>query len=508
MILIAGGEKLKSSLISFAEYSFSYFLREQPTLTDIELSISEGEFVIITGASGSGKSTIAYSVLGLIPFFYSGDIKGKSLYKNKDISEVQLSEHSKNIGYIPQRIDNSFVTPYVFSELAFPLEYMEKMDELEIIKKLESHSLKLNTSDLLTRKIHELSEGEKQLVSFSSATINNPDVIIADEPLANLDRKNKKLILSMFKDFHNSGKTLIITTHDYKTYLPIATRLIHISGGRIQDDTTIQKQEKEYAKVDFEKQFLNIKENMKVQTPEDVAIEIENLSFRYSDNFHLQNISFSIQKGNVIGIIGDNGSGKTTLLKILCGLLEPHSGKVSIFGEPINNISWNELTKKIGVVFQDPDKQFFESTVKDEIALISNNLGHEYHGTEISSNLIECGLENYDSYNPHSLSYGEKRRLVFLVSNHHQPDIILIDEITVGMDQQNKTWIKDKISELKEDNKTIIIISHDWDWLGGIVDSIIYLNEGRIASFLSAETFNNELLKNALGKNLKEGEEK
>lgn len=469
-------------------------MREHPTLSDIDLSFSEGEFVVITGASGSGKSTLAYSILGLIPFFYSGERGGEVLYRSEDISKVHLADHSRKIGYISQRIDNSFATPYVFSELAFPLEYAEKNKDKDIGTEIVAHSSKLNINNLLSRKIHNLSEGEKQLVSFGCATINNIDMIIADEPLANLDYRNKKLILAKFREFHNSGKTLIITTHDYESYLPIASRIIYVDKGKIKEDKQLQKKGRIPINIDYERKLtdlISLQKAPKVSNVKNIVLEAKNLNFKYSKQFQLNNVSLSIEKGEVIGIIGDNGSGKTTLLKILSGLIEPQSGTISICGESIKNLPWNEITNKIGVVFQDPDKQFFEATVKDEILLISKNLDKDNETEEISSKLKECGLENYETYNPHSLSFGEKRRLAFLAATQHHPEIVLIDEITVGMDKQNKSWLQKKLIELKNSNKTLIIISHDWKWLGKIADSIIYLKDGQIFSQINADSFNN-----------------
>ncbi len=481
-------------------------MRKKPALCDINLSISQGEFIIITGFSGSGKSTLLYSILGLIPFFYSGESSGKVLFQGEDISTLHLANHSRKLGYISQRISNSFATPYTFSELAFPLEYSRKLNNIDIGPKIMTHSSGLNIEDILVRKIHNLSEGERQLVSFASATINNSYVIIADEPLANLDRINRELILSKFENYHKSGATIIITAHEYESYLPLASRLIKLTTGSISEDFKIKTVDKKRIRIDHEKNLHKFKKKEYTERVNDKIIEVKKLNFKYSSNFQLENISFAIERGKVIGIIGDNGSGKTTLLKLLCGLIEPQSGEISIDGKTIKNLPWNELTKKIGVVFQDPDKQFFEETVKDEINLISENLERNIISDEISLKLEECGLEGYENYNPHSLSFGEKRRLAFLSATQHQPEIVLIDEITAGMDTQNKNWIHKKIVELSEMNKTLVIISHDWKWLGEIADIVFHLEKGNISAILDTNQFKNLFIEKSLDtKNLQEG---
>lgn len=481
-------------------------MRKNPALYDINLSISKGEFVVITGFSGSGKSTLVYSILGLIPFFYSGESSGKVLFQGEDISNLHLANHSRKLGYVSQRISNSFATPYTFSELAFPLEYSKKFNNLDIGPKIMAYSSELSIEDILVRKIHSLSEGEKQLVSFASATINNSHVIIADEPLANLDRTNRELILSKFENYHKFGATIIITAHDYESYLPLASRLIKLTAGRISEDFKIKIVEKKPIRTDYEKNLQKFKKKKYAERADDKIVEVKNLHFKYSSNFQLENISFAIERGEVIGIIGDNGSGKTTLLKLLCGLIEPQSGEISIDGKTIKNLSWNEMTRKIGVVFQDPDKQFFEETVKDEISLISENLEMKIISDEISLKLEECGLEGYENYNPHSLSFGEKRRLAFLSAIQHQPEIVLIDEITAGMDTQNKNWVHKQIVELSEMNKTLVIISHDWKWLGDIADIVYHLEKGSISTILDNDQFKNLFIeKSKDSKNLQEG---
>ena len=461
-------------------------MRDSPSLSNITFSIERGEFVIITGASGSGKSTLAYSILGLIPFFYSGKSNGKIQFNEEEISKKDLAIHCRSIGYVSQRINNSFATPYVFSELAFPLEYSNDQTK-EIGKTIVEHSTKLNIDGFIPRKIQSLSEGEKQLISFASATINGIELIVADEPLANLDRKNKQIVLEKLDDFHKSGKTLIITTHDYKTYLKNASRIIALQHGKIEKNNILGKQVSS-----------NIKRN-KVKKPTQSnthqrkaltnVLEVNNVSFTYSNQFSMDKISFTVGEGQILGIIGDNGSGKTTLLKILCGLISPKKGEIKVQGEPIGNLSWEEITEKFGVVLQDPDKQFFESSVEEEISLISKNLGKYDTPQDISEILKKCKMEGYEKYSPQSLSFGEKRRLAFLSAIQHKPDIILVDEITVGMDNENKQWFLEEVRMLKELGKTIVLVTHDLSSLIEMADSVIHLEKGFLSSIMNPNQY-------------------
>lgn len=198
----------------------------------------------------------------------------------------------------------------------------------------------------------------------------------------------------------------------------------------------------------------------------------------------MDKITLSAIRGQSIGITGDNGSGKTTLLKIICGLIKPKEGDVFINGESIQRLSWREIAKIIGVVFQDPDKQFFESSVEEEILSISKNLDISQSMSDVSSILKECKMEGYESYSPQSLSFGEKRRLAFLSAIQHHPEIVLLDEITIGLDQQNKTWLHNKLVELKKSGRTIFIVSHNLSWLVENTDIIIEMKNGQISSVI------------------------
>jgi len=472
---------MSKTAISFENYSFRYNLRERWTVLDLNVSISENEFVILTGPSGSGKSTFCYSILGLIPHFYTGDEKGYVSLKQEEVKKTSVSTLSEKIGYIPQRIENSFTTPYVISELAFPLEY-RGYPRQEIAEIVETITKEIDLKKILYRKIENLSEGEKQKVAIGCALVTNPEIIIADEPTANLDNTNKKMILSILQNLHAEGKTVIVSTHEYKKYEEIATRLIELEEGKITRDTVLSNKEKKKQSG----KSISIQKNKqygdKNNVPDDKIIEIDNLSFEYPGFLDLTDITLTLNKGEIMGIIGENGSGKTSLIRLMCGLLKPKTGVIRIKNEEINQIGWKEITKNIGVVFQNPEIQFFEETVREEIGFIANNLERDISDQEISNLLHQSRLTEYEGSSPHSLSHGEKRRLAFLTAIYHNPDIIIVDEITNGLGEQNKKWLIEQFYELKRKGKTIIIVSHDWDWLADFVDSIAYLDQGRIKS--------------------------
>ncbi len=492
-----------NEFISFQNFSFRYYLRKEWSLKSVDLNIKKGELTILTGPSGSGKTSVCYSINGLIPHFYAGEVKGSVFIAEKNVSKSPVSELSRKIGYIPQRAENSFVTPYVFSELAFPLEYRSFSKE-SIKNKILELANYLDLTKLLKRNPNELSEGEKQKLAIGCALVTEPEIIIADEPLANLDYSNQQKIITIFKSLQQKGKTIIIATHEYFKYKELNPRFIQIEKGQITGNL-IENGEESKREFEIVKKKLYLKD-IKSEKESEVSkseIEVKNLSFKFSNGFSISDINFTTNRGKIIGLVGDNGSGKTTLFRLLCGFLKPDSGSIKLSGKDLKDWNWSELAAYLGVIFQDPDKQFFEEEIGKEVGFISKNLDLNFIDTKkIENELSSCHLENYVFYNPHSLSHGEKRRLAFVSSTFHNPELILIDEVTNGLDRENKEWVSNQILKLKQENKMLIIVSHDWHWLSKFVDEIIYLKNGRIEQVLNRDQFSSVLQKATKGETI------
>ena len=286
------------------------------------------------------------------------------------------------------------------------------------------------------------------------------------------------------------GKTIIVSTHDISHYLDVATRVIEIEGGKIVRETTIKKE-----KVDL-KEITSIQDHEKLKRTspkgqsqeQNIILTVKNLEFEFPEGFRINNISFSLKEGEVVGIVGDNGSGKTTVAKLLCGLLKPKSGTIEIKGKEFKDLPWEEKAKCVSMVFQNPEIQFFEDRVDHEVELVKESLGVESKDTDIKALLEEGGLVQYKDQNPHSLSHGEKRRLAFIAAIYHDPDIIIIDEITNGLDKTNKEWLVKKICDLRNDNRTVVIISHDSTWMKDFCNRLFLLEDGFIREIENLES--------------------
>lgn len=466
--------------------SFKYYFRDFLSLNQIYLQIKKGEFIIITGPSGSGKSSLCYALTGLIPHFYSGDFSGSISFDGTNILELSPSQISQYIGYIPQRIGSALATPYIFTELSFPLE-CQAYSKQEILQNVFSTAEKLGLQNFLSREVNTLSEGEKQKVILGSALVHNPPVIVADEPLANLDLPNRNMILRLFEYLSCLNKTIIIFTHNYHNYLHLATRLIELKKGHIKQDyisDTKNKNSFQISNEDYTSKGSDPKKKDRTNTrvnPDTSFLQIQALSFNHSNNFFLNELSHSFPKGSIIGLVGENGSGKTTLLELISGLCKPKEGKILLNHTNILDLSWRKRAEFFGFVPQTPENHFFEETVRKEIKLISDNIKHSYSESDIADHLRKASLENFGGYSPYSLSEGEKRRLAYISATFHDPSVILLDEITNGLDFTNLRWLKTELIKQKKKDKLILIASHDWKFIAEITDEILLLDEGQLS---------------------------
>ncbi|MHA1397885.1 MAG: ABC transporter ATP-binding protein [Candidatus Heimdallarchaeaceae archaeon] len=467
---------MNKPIISFQNFGFKYHLRDDWVLAHINININAGEFIVFSGPNGSGKSTICYSLLGLIPHFYSGETKGAVFIQRLNIFNSSISEIRKLVGYIPQRVENSLVTPYVFTELAFPLEY-QNLTEEEIYERITGVSRNLKMEDLLQRNPSKISEGEKQKVGVGCAITNDPQIIVADEPLINLDQKNRKRVLSILNKLKQNNKTIIVATHEFEKYANLADRILFIEGGSVHEKGEIQidDEPRKLTSSDREKE-----KKQKVKESEKNVLKIDNLFYKNNENFCLKIKEFYAKKGEIIGITGDNGAGKSTLLKLLTRLLKPISGEITLNGTNISKMSWKELTEVFGIVLQDPEKQFFSENIISEVGFTSANLNRTFEQEDVFNKLKEFNLEKYQKTSPFSLSYGEKRKLSFLSNSFHNPQILLLDEITAGLDSKNKDEIYKQVLEQAKTGTTIIFVSHDLSWVEKLAERTYTIVDGEI----------------------------
>lgn len=505
-------------MIEFKDFSFYYPNCEIPSLDKINVRIDEGEFLVITGPSGGGKSTFLRSINGLIPNFYGGKISGEVLVKGKNVSKTPTNQMSEIVGMVFQDPENQLVSNQVEREIAFGMENL--CFSKEIMKKRIEESLDaVNISRLRNKTIHELSGGQKQKVAIASALATHPEILLLDEPTSELDPGSAESVLNVIEKINDElGLTIILVEHRLERVIHHVDRMLMIDSGKILYDGSPRKLKSNNVKdwkvgmppvtrlaMNFQKEIVNngipltvkearlsLKEVLttpknkitweKKESSKRVTLSMDKVFFSYDgEKDVLKDISFNVFEGDMIALMGKNASGKTTLVKLMNGLIKPRKGKILLFGKKISDYPLEELIQKVGIVFQDPNLHLFNDTVQKEVEFVLRNL-------KVDENLIKKKTEEIlkyfkiyqykDSY-PHDLSGGERQRVALASVLVSDPEILILDEPTRGMDYYLK---RELISYLREKAKTVIMITHDIETAAEFSDRVILLSEGNIIS--------------------------
>lgn len=505
-------------MIEFKDFSFYYPNCKIPSLDKINVMIDEGEFLVITGPSGGGKSTFLRSINGLIPNFYGGKISGEVLVKGKNVSKTPTNQMSEIVGMVFQDPENQLVSNQVEREIAFGMENL--CFSKEIMKKRIEESLDaVNISRLRDKTIQELSGGQKQKVAIASALATHPEVLLLDEPTSELDPGSAESVLNVIEKINDElGLTIILVEHRLERVIHHVDRMLMIDSGKILYDGSPRKLKSNNVKdwkvgmppvtrlaLNFEKEMVNngmpltvkearlsLKEVLttpknkitweKKESSKRVTLSMDKVFFSYDgEKDVLKNISFNVFEGDMIALMGKNASGKTTLVKLMNGLIKPRKGKIFLFGKKISDYPLEELIQKVGIVFQDPNLHLFNDTVQKEVEFVLRNL-------KVDENLIKKKTEEilkyfkiyqYKNSYPHDLSGGERQRVALASVLVSDPEILILDEPTRGMDYYLK---RELISYLREKAKTVIMITHDIETAAEFSDRVILLSEGNIIS--------------------------
>ncbi len=457
-----------------------YPSREQYSIKDISFSIDKGEFVWLAGDSASGKSTLMNCLCGFIPNIIPAEVNGTIIVNTKkDLNTLQLARH---ISMVHQDPESQFCTECVEDEIAFGLEN-RRVSRRKINKRIETTLKDLNCSELRHRKLHTLSGGEKQKVAIASMLVLNPRVLILDEPTSNLDPVSMEEVLKAIKNVRRKSKelTLILAEHRIGGLVDHVDRVLRLQNGKLKEDIEKfqrlgRKERREFSVYFYPKYKREIKQSCSV-------LKIEKLNYTVDDKNILDGINIEIYKGEIIALMGRNGSGKTTLIKHISGLLEVQEGNIKVFNKNMNSYKeippW-KLGKYIGYVFQNPNHQIFENTVKTEMMFGPKNFGK---GAKTAIRRLkditkEKGI-NEDTH-PHNLSFGQKRRLNIYSSSLHGPEIIIIDEPFSGQDHKNALLMADIMNRFWLSGKTLIIVTHSLDFAKKFCTRALVLSKGSI----------------------------
>ena len=442
---------------------FRYKGFKEIILKNVNMEALYGEITLLAGMSGSGKSTILNLITGIIPNIIKGDIKGEILINNENIIGKSISEISKMVGVVLQNADSQIIMPHVEEEIAFGLENIN-MERENIKNKINEmcNILSLNKN----AKSKTLSGGEKQRLMSGSILAMGQKIIILDEPLANIDKFGAKILLDALNDLKNEGYAIIIIEHRLDMLIKYIDKIYDIKNGILNEIDNINKY------LEDEKNI--IKDNgIKIESNEKIY-EVNNLIYKIKDKTIINNISFDINEGERVLILGENGKGKTTLVRLLSKMIKPTEGEIKQY---ITNKKRNWFNE-IGIVYQNPNYQLFMPTVEKEIL-------YNAKSKELAYELLnKFDLEKYKNRHPLSLSEGEKRKLTVALVLARLPKVLFLDEPTVGQDYDNLLNMINIINEFRNKYKTTIItISHDIRCANSLCDKCIILdNELKIGN--------------------------
>lgn len=489
-------------MISFKNFSFKYSNVVHKTLKDINVAINNGEKVLIVGPSGSGKSTLAHCMNGLIPFSYNGEIEGELKICDINPYRESLSEVSRKVGTILQDQDSQFIGISVGEDVAFTFEN-DAIPVKEMKAKVVTALELVNMAEYINHSPYELSGGQKQRVSLAGVLGSDAEILLFDEPLANLDPASGKEIMKLINDIHvETRKTTIIVEHRIEDVLEQPfDKVIVIDKGEVQGIGTPEEilksdllrrnglreplyiEAMKYAgcKID-EMNDLRELEKIDEATKEKVRnwfksasvkeeninneriLEVEELNFSYDGKKeNLKNVSFEVNKGEILAVLGNNGAGKSTLCKVIMGILKKNKGSIYLNGECIDSWSVKKRGNEIGYVMQNPNQMISEHMIKDEIALGLKCRGctKEEIDAKVKEVLKVCGLYQYRNWPIQSLSYGQKKRVTIASILALSPQVMILDEPTAGQDYRHYTEFMEFIKELANRGIAIMLITHD-----------------------------------------------
>ena len=494
----------KTPIISFKNFSFQYRAQKKPTLQDINLDIYPGERVLIAGPSGSGKSTLAACINGLNPFSNPGECSGTLMVDGVNAPHSSIFDLAAHVGTVLQDPDGQFIGLTVGEDIAFSLE--NNCTPQPEMKEIVQHAAELvGIENHLGFAPHELSGGQKQCVSLAGVMVDDVKILLFDEPLANLDPATGKQAIELIDTIQQkTDTTVLIIEHRLEDVLwRNVDRIVLVNEGRILADmrpddllsgsllaengireplyltamryagiaVTPEKHPAHIDSVVLDKadtarlhSWFQAEPLPAPKPAPEPLLEVKNLCFGYNKGQHtLQNVSFSIGKGEMVSIVGRNGAGKSTLSKLICGFETQDSGEIYLNGKDLKDENIRRRAKHIGYVMQNPNQMISKTMIYDEVAMAlqGSGLTEEQIREKVDDTLKVCGLYPFRNWPVSALSFGQKKRVTIASVLVQDPELILLDEPTAGQDFRHYTDIMEFLQGLNTRGVTVVMITHD-----------------------------------------------
>ncbi|MCI8638994.1 MAG: ABC transporter ATP-binding protein [Coprococcus sp.] len=517
-------------IIKFEDVTYFYPGTEVPAIKDINLSLNEGEIVLITGPSGAGKTTLCSTLNRIVPEAYEGKLTGRILFWDEDISKYSIGQMAFKAGMLFQDPSGQLTNPTVADEVAFGPENkgmpVQRVEEL-----ISEYVGYVHMEKFLERSPQALSGGQQQSVAYASVLAMEPEVYVLDEPTSNLDPLGSDLVFELMRRLAaEKKKTVVIVEHKIEKIIDMVDRIIVMNKGSIVYDGTPNEVLIHYedlkkigvlvpqANQIFQKMNLEMGTNFTMTTSFEEAVQelhnylpdklpvsrmeeagkhfkkpnvytepivqIKDLHFSYTPEVEvLHGINLEIHKGEFLSIVGRNGSGKTTIVKCFNGLHKPTSGSVIVNGMDTKETTVAEMSRNVGYCFQNPDHQIFSSVVLDELRYGPQNLHWDEEEIEATVNEVASMLviEDILDENPYNLSKGQRQSIAVASILCMKPDVLIVDEPTTGQDPTQSRAMMDMMAKLnKELGKTIIVITHDMSIAAEYSDRIVAMHQGEV----------------------------
>jgi energy-coupling factor transporter ATP-binding protein EcfA2 len=510
-----------SLAVSIEDLTFTYQENKRPALKNIQGQIEEGTFIVVMGHGGAGKSTLCCSLNALVPKFFRGRYQGRVLVKGQEVAQHRVADMSRLVGLVLQDFEAQLFSTNVELEMAFGPEN-HCLPRSEIERRIQTYLTFVGLEKLRYREPASLSGGQKQRLAIGSVLALEPNLLVMDEPTTDLDPLGREEVLSVAKGLRQEGRMLLIVDHEPETAVTadqvwlmrdgqvilqgppseilLNTAAIESCGiktlpmvGLFQsmnwsgNPLTV---EKAIELIQKNRLTQRRKEKFNPASPHDTQsphiLKAEELKYIYPA-YHveaLRGIDLSIQEGEFIAILGQNGSGKTTLAKHFNGLLKPLSGRMLVQNKPTSKYSHRELARQVGYVFQNPDHQIFARTVAEEVGFGLKMQGETLKTMEnrVAEALEVVGLQGYEQKVPFALTKGERQRVAVASVLAAQPQVIILDEPTTGLDYRHQRNTMEMLKHLNQCGHTIIIITHSMWVAAEYANRTIVMKDGRILS--------------------------
>ncbi|MGR2848739.1 DUF3744 domain-containing protein [Vibrio vulnificus] len=524
--------------IEFSNFSFRYESLDKPTLRNINLRIEKGEKIVIIGPSGSGKSTLGQCLNGLIPHAIKGEVSGSLTINGQETAAFAMHQFTEQVGTVLQDTDSQFVGLSIGEDIAFALEN-QLTSNIEMYSLVKATAKMVDLQQMLQRSPHDLSGGQKQRVSLAGILVDDVDILLFDEPLAALDPKTGKRTIEIIDELHRkTGKTVVIIEHRLEDVLHRhVDRIILMDGGEIIADTTpdellaspllaqygireplyltalksagchlaldahpsslskLPLANYQHAMTDWFHQANTTSHRASSET----LLDVRDLTYSYDGEKNaLEGVSFDVQRGEFVSILGKNGSGKSTITKLIMGVIEPDNGTMHLNSQDLSELTIFERSQKVGVVMQNPNHMISHHMIFDEVAFGLRNRGWDEQ--QVNSKVLEvlelCGLSKYRHWPIEALSYGQKKRVTIASILALEPELLILDEPTAGQDYRNYTSMLGFIEKLnRELGITVMIISHDMHLvLEYTTRSIVIADSQLVADAPMTDVFSNPAL--------------